>query len=393
LNHAKLFEAPTPAADATIEDERMNATSGKPIRVGIVGITAQGMSWGASAHLPALRALPRFQVTALATTRQETADAAGKHFNIAKAYGDWKKLCADPEVDVVSVCVRVPAHHDIVAAAIAGGKHVYCEWPLDVDAKTAAQLSAVAKAKGVIGMVGLQGRLIPALSYAKDLIAKGEIGDVLGASLSMSTLWPMAMPAGLTYLHTQGSGASFHTISSGHAVDALRYAVGEFTALSGYVGVMRPNMQKIEAGGVMAPFTRTSADQIALAGLIGAVPVTIRSAGNPTMGTGFKLEINGSKTNLVLTVAPTMGYQMGDLTLSRTEAKTGVLEAIEVPAAYSIPEAADLRGPPMAVALMYARLAEAIDGGRPVPASFDDAVRFHKVLEAVETAGHRAAPL
>ena len=79
----------------------------EPIRVGIVGANP-GRGWALSAHLPALAVLPGFEVVAVATTRQASADETAKMFGIPHAFGDARELITSDDVDVVSICVKVP---------------------------------------------------------------------------------------------------------------------------------------------------------------------------------------------------------------------------------------------------------------------------------------------
>ena len=103
-----------------------------PLRVGVVGATlARG--WATAAHLPALTALPEFTVTAVPTTKAETARATAEAFGVPLAFEDDARLIASPEVDVVAVTVKVTGHDALVRAALAAGKHVFCEWPLGTD--------------------------------------------------------------------------------------------------------------------------------------------------------------------------------------------------------------------------------------------------------------------
>jgi hypothetical protein len=87
----------------------------RKIGVGIVGVTP-GRSWAAIAHIPALRALSdRFEVVALSTTKQSSADAAAKQFDVPEAYDNHALLVSNPRVDLVVVTVKVPAHFELVA--------------------------------------------------------------------------------------------------------------------------------------------------------------------------------------------------------------------------------------------------------------------------------------
>src|SRR5437763_1051848 len=131
------------------------------LKVGIVGADAQGQGWAPIAHFPALRALPEFEIAALCTTRAESAAAASARYGVPLAYHDYRALCANPDIDVVSVVVRAPNHRDVVMAALAAGKHVYCEWPLGIDSAQAEEMAALALGQRVQAVVGLQARCDP----------------------------------------------------------------------------------------------------------------------------------------------------------------------------------------------------------------------------------------
>ena len=104
----------------------------KPYRIGIVGY-----SFG-RVHAEAYRQLPFYtdvgapiELVAVATSRPETAEKAKKaEGGFAFATADWRELVTSPEVDIVHVCTPDDLHHPIASAALAAGKHVYCEKPL-----------------------------------------------------------------------------------------------------------------------------------------------------------------------------------------------------------------------------------------------------------------------
>src|SRR3546814_5176530 len=100
----------------------------------------------------------------------ESAKATAARYGVAHAFDDPRKLAEHPDVDVVSVCVRVPAHRELVMLALEAGKHVYCEWPLGRDTDEAAELERFARERGVTHMVGLQARNSPVLAYVRDLL-------------------------------------------------------------------------------------------------------------------------------------------------------------------------------------------------------------------------------
>ena len=152
------------------------------INMGVIGANIH-LGWGGNVHLPALTNLPEYRVAAVCTSRGETAKEAAQHFDVPMAFHDYGEMVAHPEVEAVSVCVRVPLHHEMVMAALEAGKHVYCEWPLGVTVAEAEEMAGKAREKGVVHMVGLQLRNNPALLRLKELIAEGYVGEVLSVRM------------------------------------------------------------------------------------------------------------------------------------------------------------------------------------------------------------------
>ena len=96
-------------------------------RVGIVGLQPGG-SWANRAHLPALRSLAHdFEVVGVANTTLASAERAAAACGVPRAFSNAAELAASPDVDVVTVTVRVPQHLEVVRTALSAGKHVYCE--------------------------------------------------------------------------------------------------------------------------------------------------------------------------------------------------------------------------------------------------------------------------
>src|SRR5690606_8917759 len=301
------------------------------IRVGIIGANPNG-SWGSFAHLPALAALPQFEATAVATAHLDSAQQTAAKFGLKHAFDDPRQLAECDDVDVVAVCVRVPMHLELVGAALAAGKHVYCEWPLGRTTAEAEAMLNSARGKGVAHMVGLQARHSPVLAYARDLIAEGSIGAVQSCLLNHSVDWISQPGPGHTYLNDLDSGAHMLSIPGGHSIDALCWLLGEFAELSATVTTLN---QTIAVTGTGTTMTRTSPDHIVVNGTLDSgIVAAVRIAGATSPGTGIRLEINGSAGDLVISGAPGgRGIQMTDLRLQRTRGMAELID-IEIPEHY-----------------------------------------------------------
>src|SRR3989440_1756075 len=147
------------------------------IRVGIIGANPE-RGWAAQAHIPALKSLSDdFEITALSTSRRESADAASTRFGVPLAFDNYQELVNSGAVDVVAVTVKVPYHLELATAALDAGKAVYCEWPLGNGLNEAETLAVLAKKKGVLAVTGLQARSAPSGAYGRDLIKQGYGGE------------------------------------------------------------------------------------------------------------------------------------------------------------------------------------------------------------------------
>ena len=118
------------------------------IRVGVIGANAE-RGWASRSHLPALRALPEFDLAAVCTTRAESARQSAETFGAAEAYDDHVRMLEQADIDVVAVSVKVPDHYRPTMDALEAGKHVYTEWPLGANLREAEEMTDLARAMGV----------------------------------------------------------------------------------------------------------------------------------------------------------------------------------------------------------------------------------------------------
>src|SRR5947208_15072754 len=100
-------------------EKRSTMASPKSTRgVGIVGVSPV-RGWAATAHIPALRALPNYEIRALSARSAESARAAGEAFGVELVFSDHEQLVTHPDIDLVAVTVKVRHHKELVSAALA----------------------------------------------------------------------------------------------------------------------------------------------------------------------------------------------------------------------------------------------------------------------------------
>jgi predicted dehydrogenase len=353
----------------------------KRIRVGIIGANPD-RGWAAQAHIPALKSLPDdFEITALSTSRRESADAARERFGVPLAFDNHQDLVDSAEVDVVAITVKVPHHFELASAALDAGKAVYCEWPLGNGLKEAENLAALAKKKRVLAVAGLQARAAPSVAYVRDLIKQGYVGEVLSTTLIGSGMgWGPTVEPYNVYTNDKRNGATMLSIAVGHAADALCYCLGEVRELSATMSMRRKSFTIAKTG--ESKFM-TAEDQVAVTGLLeGGAAFSIHYRGGHSRGTNLLWEINGTEGDLQLTAAGGQA-QIFEMTVSGGNGAQSSLEVTPVPAQYRW---SPMQGPVLNVAQAYARFARDYREGTHLCPTFDDAVTRHRMLNAIETA-------
>src|SRR5438876_5399247 len=232
--------------------------------VGIIGVSLV-RGWATTAHIPALRALPNYEIRALSAHTAVAADAAGEAFGVSAVFSDHEQLVTQPDVDLVAVTVKAPLHRELVSAALAAGKAVYCEWPLGRDLDDARAMAALAAEQEVRTVVGLQARQAPAIRFVQQLLGDGYVGEVLSTTMVGVSIAGDALVQPNAYMLDKSNGANLLTVPFGHSLDILNYTLGEFADLSAVSDVRRPLITIQETG---ERIVKTAADQIAVIGTL-----------------------------------------------------------------------------------------------------------------------------
>jgi len=197
--------------------------SRKPIRVGLVGLTAHPgvYAWANNVHFPYLQKSPHYEIAAVLGSSLQAAESAIKKFELpssVKAYGSPEDLAADPDIDLVSVVVRVGIHKSVLEPSILQGKDVFAEWPLGINLEEAQRISLAAKQKGVRSMVGLQARHSTIVVKAAQLVQEGAIGKILSTTVvgTVPTGGGKSEPNSVRYSLDAESGATMVDIHFAH---------------------------------------------------------------------------------------------------------------------------------------------------------------------------------
>jgi predicted dehydrogenase len=348
--------------------------------VGIVGMQPE-KTWGAVAHLPALRSLPEdFEVVGVANRSRASAQKAAAAYNIPRAFEDVSEMVAAPEIDIVAVTMRVPYHLEVVTAALEAGKHVYCEWPLGNGLAEARQMADLARAKGLLGVCGSQARVEPEIDHLRRLIEDGFVGEVLSSTLVASGgTWGTEIDEANAYVLDRANGATMLTIPFGHTLFGVCGVLGPITELSARLANRRTSGRIIETGAIEP---MTAHDQVLVEGLLASgAPISIHYRGGLCRGTNLLWEINGTEGDIQIT-GPVGYVQWAPLTILGARRSDTQLQSIALaePAATASPK--DLY--PKNVARTYSAMAADLRHGTHTAPNFDAAVALHQLIDAVE---------
>jgi predicted dehydrogenase len=208
----------------------------KPLNIGLIGSGFMGQAHADAYRRAGIlyRNLPRKpELYAVADQNDSLAEQARARLGFTKAYGDWRRLIEDPQVDVVDITTPNHLHVEPALAALEAEKHVYCEKPMAVKLADAQRMAAAARKAGVKTLVAFNNTKTPAALVAKQIIDRGEIGELVrfrgrfdqGFFNDPSLPWSWRCSRELA-----GSGALGDL--GAHAVSVAQFLMGDVAAVS-----------------------------------------------------------------------------------------------------------------------------------------------------------------
>ncbi|MGA5214952.1 Gfo/Idh/MocA family protein [Streptomyces cinereoruber] len=297
--------------------ERVTESGAAPpaLGIGMVGYAFMGAAhsqgWRTAGRVFDLPLRP--VLAAVAGRDADAVRAAARRHGWAAAETDWRALIARDDVQLVDICTPGDSHAEIAIAALEAGKHVLCEKPLansvaEAEAMTAA--AEAAAARGRIAMVGFNYRRVPALAYARGLVAEGRLGALRHVRVTYLQDWLVDPDFPLTWrLEREHAGSGALGDLGAHAVDLAQYLAGEplvgVSALTETFVRERPLLAGAAAGLSAGPAGgtrgRVTVDDAALftgrlaSGALASFEATRMAAGRKN---ALRLEINGERGSL-----------------------------------------------------------------------------------------------
>ena len=168
----------------------------------------------------------------LADIDAATAERSAAALGFRGATGAWRDLLDNPEIQIIDITTPNVLHREMALAAIAKGKHVYCEKPLAPTAAEAEEMTRAAEAAGIVTQVGFNYLKNPMMGLAKAIIDSGEIGEVRTFRGVHAEDYMADAAAPWTWrLDPAGGGGALADIGS-HILAAARHLVGPVRELA-----------------------------------------------------------------------------------------------------------------------------------------------------------------
>ena len=207
-----------------------------------LGVGVIGFGWLGQAHSRSLLRIPTLfaerefdtELVVCGDTSPERIDDAVRSFGFGRGTADWHEVVADPAVDVVFIAAPNMLHVELVEAAAAAGKHVFCEKPVGGTPQQTVRAFKAVRDAGVISGVGYNYRWAPLVRYAAQLIADGRLGEITnyrGRFFSMYGSDPLGVLSWRFLVDQAGYGVTSDLLS--HAVDLAHMLLGPITRVTG----------------------------------------------------------------------------------------------------------------------------------------------------------------
>ena len=355
-------------------------TTQQPIRIGLIGANIH-QGWSPRAHLPALATHSQFDLAAVCTTRQESADEAMAAFDAGSAWDDYNRMLTDTDIEAATISLRVPSHYEPTMASLRAGKHTFTEWPLGRTTAEAVEMAEVARQQGVRTVVGLQARANPAIVHLRNLVADGYVGRVMTCHVRLMREGVLSRVSGRTWQRDNELGANTLTIACGHTIDALCSVVGEFADVATVVSTQAATWHETDTG---RDLPVTSPDNVLVSGNLRSGGVASVQIGSTAWASsGYRMEIYGEEGTLIAVSVDSPQLQQ----VSIRGARGGSNDLKELTPASELHLAPEIPGgSAYNVGQLYSQFAASIrsaSGGDPGVPDFDHAVGLHRLIDAI----------
>lgn len=203
---------------------------GNEIRIGLIGF-----GWMGQAHSRSYRNIPVYfpevaiwpRLTVVADTVDSRLQLAVDNFGYEEATTDWRAVIERDDIDVIDITAPNAMHEQLVTAAAAAGKHIFCEKPVGIEPRATAAIEKAARQARVVNGCGYNYRWAPMVQYTKRLIEEDRFGQLThyrGRFFSMYGRDRLGILSWRFLQDQAGHGALTDIMS--HAVDMAIHLIG-----------------------------------------------------------------------------------------------------------------------------------------------------------------------
>src|SRR5690554_2633769 len=372
-----------------------------PLRIAMIGNGFMG-----AAHSQGWRTAPRFfdlpahpeMAVVVGRNPQKNAELA-QTWGWAEASEDFEAVIARDDIDVVDIVTPGHLHADMAIAALEAGKHVLCEKPLANTVEEAQQMAAAAEkaaVNGVFAMVGFTYRRVPAASFARDLVARGAVGEIRQVRGQYLQDWLSDAEAPLTWRMDKSKAGSGALGDIGaHAVDLAQFITGmSLESVSGIMETFVKERPVLAEGQGLSGSAGTERGPVTVddyasfnarfdSGALGNFEATRFATGRKN---ALRIEVSGDKGAILFDLEDMNALQFYDATVPATEQGFRRIYVTEADHPYLEAwwPAGHMLGYEHGFSHQAKDLVEAIAAGvQPTP-SFTDGYQVQRVLDAVE---------
>ncbi|MGJ4859940.1 Gfo/Idh/MocA family protein [Labrys sp. La1] len=206
----------------------------RQLRIGLIGTGFMGKThvFGFTAAQRVFDLPYELVLHTVADRTDDLAAEAARTLGFAKSSSDWRSLVADPDIDVVDITAPNALHKEMALAALAAGKHVYCEKPLATTAVDAAQMAQAAQEAGVCTQVGFNYLCNPLFPLARDMIRGGELGEIRSYRGIHAEDYMADAESPFTFRHDPAGGGALADLGS-HALATAEFLLGPIERVQG----------------------------------------------------------------------------------------------------------------------------------------------------------------
>ncbi len=206
-----------------------------------LGIALIGYGGIARVHALAYRSIPfqyglpgaTLRIAAVVNRNPATAERSAREAQADTWATDYREVLARDDVQIIDICTPNNTHAEIISAAAAAGKHIFCEKPLAMNVAESQHIVRAIEQAGVKAQLNFNFRFFPAIARARQLMEQGFLGRIFsfrGCFYRSSYINPEKPLSWRLSKEVAGGGALFDLGS--HILDLIYYLLGDFSAVN-----------------------------------------------------------------------------------------------------------------------------------------------------------------